>query len=115
MACTATDLSVDNVAVHAKGSGPELLCSNKQQHTCIPSCTGCSARDANVLSAAAVVVGWFASLVMSYGIGANDVANAFASSVGSKALHVWQAVVLAGIFEVCASSAVKLCILVTWT
>lgn len=71
------------------------------------SCTGCSAQDANALTSAAVVVGWFASLVMSYGIGANDVANAFATSVGSKALHLWQAVILASIFEVCASSAVE--------
>jgi len=37
------------------------------------------------------------------GIGANDVGNAFASSIGSKALTVKKAVVIAGIFE-CAGA-----------
>lgn len=34
-----------------------------------------------------------------FGIGANDVANAYATSVGSGALSIKSAVVLAGIFE----------------
>ena len=34
------------------------------------------------------------SLIAAYGIGCNDVANSFASSVGSKAVTIKQAVVL---------------------
>ncbi|KAF6262371.1 phosphate transporter [Scenedesmus sp. NREL 46B-D3] len=34
-----------------------------------------------------------------YGIGANDVANSFGTSVGSKTLKMWSAVVIAAVFE----------------
>ena len=46
-----------------------------------------------------IVIGGLFSFFAAMGIGANDVANAFATSVGSKSLTMKQAVVLAAIFE----------------
>lgn len=46
-----------------------------------------------------VVLGAIAAFFAAFGIGANDVANAYATSVGSKALTVKQACALAIIFE----------------
>jgi sodium-dependent phosphate transporter len=46
-----------------------------------------------------LIVGGVFAFFAAMGIGANDVANAYATSVASKALTIKQAVVLAGIFE----------------
>jgi len=50
-----------------------------------------------------VVVGALLAFFTAYGIGANDVANAFATSVGSKALSLKQAIIIAGVFEFAGS------------
>jgi len=52
-----------------------------------------------ILVIAAVVIG----LYMAWNIGANDVANSMADAVGSKALSVFWAVILAGICEFCGA------------
>jgi len=46
-----------------------------------------------------VITGGVFSFISAMGIGANDVANAYATAVGSKSLTIKQAVVLATIFE----------------
>ena len=46
-----------------------------------------------------VIVGGLFSFISAMGIGANDVANELATSVGSKFLTLKQAVILACIFE----------------
>eukprot|EP00397_Hematodinium_sp_SG-2012_P000914 GEMP01000915.1.p1 GENE.GEMP01000915.1~~GEMP01000915.1.p1 ORF type:complete len:719 (+),score=127.67 GEMP01000915.1:128-2158(+) len=51
-----------------------------------------------------MIVGGLAAALMAYGIGANDVANAFATSVGSKSLTFKQAVLLGAICETLGAS-----------
>ena len=46
-----------------------------------------------------VIVGGLFAFFAAMGIGANDAANSFATSVGSKALTIKKAVILAAIFE----------------
>ena len=53
------------------------------------------AEHGNILLILAVAFGFF----MAWGVGANDVANAMGTSVGSKAITIKQAILIAMVFE----------------
>lgn len=46
-----------------------------------------------------LIIGCVCGFFMAWGIGANDVANAMGTSVGARALTLWQAVLVACVFE----------------
>ncbi|KAH9250903.1 hypothetical protein BASA81_011291 [Batrachochytrium salamandrivorans] len=45
------------------------------------------------------ICGCVFAFTMAFGIGANDVANSFATSVGARTLKMWQAIIIAGLCE----------------
>ncbi|XP_023246330.1 sodium-dependent phosphate transporter 2 [Copidosoma floridanum] len=47
-----------------------------------------------------LVVGFIVAFILAFGIGANDVANSFGTSVGAGVLTIFQACVLATVFEI---------------
>jgi len=50
-----------------------------------------------------VIAGFVVSFLLAFGIGANDVANSFGTSVGSRVLSLRTACILATIFEISGS------------
>jgi sodium-dependent phosphate transporter len=47
-----------------------------------------------------VIVAFITSFILAFGIGANDVANSFATSIGSGVLTLKQACYLGSVFEI---------------
>ena len=50
-----------------------------------------------------IILACIFGVFMAWGVGANDVANAMGTSVGSRALTIKQAIIVAMIFEFCGA------------
>lgn len=47
-----------------------------------------------------IILGFFLALASAFGLGANDMANSFGTSIGSRVLSLRQACILATVFEI---------------